>query len=249
MALIHVFTHVPFEGPGTVGLWAQQRSHHLSLIEVWEPSSELPSLARGDHLIVLGGPMGVHDLEKHPWLVAEKRAIARAIDAGARVLGICLGGQLIAEALGATVRVHDFPEIGWHRVMRTPGAEDDPVFSAFPKVFVPMQWHYDSFSLPPGALRCAGSEACAQQGFSFDDGRVIGLQFHPEMTLELINAILSRSTVDQASPFVQDPAEFSVNVEAAAALIPHWFSALDNWCANGAVKARQTGTTREELSQ
>jgi GMP synthase-like glutamine amidotransferase len=142
----------------------------------------LPTVNDVDLLIVMGGPMSVNDESIHPWLKDEKRFIKEAIARGKPVLGVCLGAQLIASAMGTRVYPNAEKEIGWfpiHRV-HTPRARD--AFQ-FPKESVVFHWHGETFDLPPGAIRLARSEACENQAFQL--GRnAIGLQFHLETTRE-----------------------------------------------------------------
>jgi GMP synthase-like glutamine amidotransferase len=133
-----------------------------------------------DMLLVMGGPMSVHDEAAFPWLREEKLTIAKAVADGKKVLGICLGAQLIAEVLGGEVRKNDQREIGWFPVSSTDNTADSRVFSVLPKTYEAFHWHGESFDIPSGAIRTASSAACANQAFEYDNGRVIGLQFHLE---------------------------------------------------------------------
>ena len=126
--------------------------------------------------------MNIYQHRDHPWLVREKRFIAQALAAQTRVLGVCLGAQLIADALGARVYQNPEKEIGWFplQVLARPGP-----FALFPDAPSVLHWHGDTFELPPGAVRVAASEACENQAFLFGD-RVVGLQFHLEVTPDRI---------------------------------------------------------------
>lgn len=136
-----------------------------------------------DQLIICGGSMNVDEEAKHPWLVAEKAFIRLAIDQQKKVLGLCLGGQLIAEVLGATVGpiepTKDVWEIGWHPVR---WLQTDEILPA-------LHWHQYQFQLPPGAKRLAHSELCANQAFAFGQ-TVVGFQFHPEADRQWIEMAL-----------------------------------------------------------
>jgi len=177
---IHYLQHVPFEGPGCIDTWAIAEGHTLSATRLYA-GDPLPALERFDILLILGGPMSVHDEFEHVWLKAEKWFVRQVIDAGKPVLGICLGAQLLAEQLGAEVHRAAQKEIGWYPIT----LEDD--FSAttlgrqFPKRVDAFHWHGETFTLPSGAMRIASSERCENQGFVFDE-RIVGLQFHLEMT-------------------------------------------------------------------
>lgn len=174
------FQHVPFEGLGSIEAWMSAQGHDLCGTRLYA-GEEPPAPDAYDWLIVMGGPMNIYQEREHPWLVAEKRAIRAAIDGGRRVLGICLGAQLIADVLGAKVTRNPQKEIGWYPVERTTDAPQSPLFADFPERFEVYHWHGDSFGLPPGALSVARSEACAQQAYVWG-GRVVGLQFHLETT-------------------------------------------------------------------
>ena len=172
---IHCIQHVPFEGPAAVKDWALERGHVLSRTALYDNES-LPAMDEFDWLIVMGGPMGVYDEDMYPWLAAEKRFIGRSIAEGHTVLGICLGAQLMAAALGGTVRANARREIGWFPVRLLPEAGRIPAFARLPREFDAFHWHGDTFGIPPGAVRAAESDACPAQAFSYND-RVIGLQF------------------------------------------------------------------------
>lgn len=201
--------HVPYEGPGSIDDWARRRGHALARVLMPE-GGPIPPPGTFDWLIVMGGPMGVHDVDRHPWLRDEKRALGAALDAGRRVLGICLGAQLLAEALGAGVRRSREREIGWFPVRRTveaagPGAAGTTLGLALPEEFPAFHWHSDTFDRPPGAVHLARSAACEQQAFALGD-RVAGIQFHPEISIDWVRGLLRHDAADLVDgPFVQRP--------------------------------------------
>jgi GMP synthase-like glutamine amidotransferase len=196
--------HVPFEGPGSVRPWAKRRGHELMRAMASEPAS-LPPVDRFDWLVLMGGPMGVHDADRHPWLAAEKEFIRRTLDADRRVLGICLGAQLLADALGARVSRAPEREIGWFPVERTTAGAGSPIGQALPAKFTAFQWHGDTFDLPGGATHLARSAGCEQQGFALG-ARVAGLQFHLEFSGETVQDLLRHCPGDLApGPYVQTP--------------------------------------------
>lgn len=185
---IHYLKHVPFEDLANIEVWAKEKDHIVSGTGLYD-NEELPQMDDFDWLVILGGPMNIYEEKTYPWLASEKKFIAEAIAAKKIVLGICLGAQLIADVLGAKVKRNNFTEIGWFPVTLTGDAKSSPVLSTLPERFIAFHWHGDTFEIPPGAVRVAESEACANQAFVYND-RVIGLQFHIEYSLKSINSML-----------------------------------------------------------
>jgi GMP synthase-like glutamine amidotransferase len=182
---IHTLEHDPNEGPGAIDDWINKSHHQLSRNFVFK-NHPFPDSSDFDWLVIMGGPMNVDEESLYPWLAEEKRFIQDAIRAGKTVIGICLGAQLIARALGAQVTKNHFREIGWFPVRLTPEAKLVPLLKNFSSEFTPLHWHGDTFSIPEGAIRIAESEACSNQGFIYKD-KVIGLQFHIEATQTILN--------------------------------------------------------------
>lgn len=199
---IHCLMHVPFEGPAQIADWAESRGHPIAFSHLFAGDA-LPELDAFDRLVVMGGPMGVGDEDRYPWLRAEKALIRSAIDAGRSLVGVCLGAQLIAEALGAPVSRNGHKEIGWFPVRLTEAARAHPLCKDLPAELLVLHWHGDTFALPSDALHLAESDACAQQGFLVD-GRILGLQFHLEMTPTSLRTLCSHCA-DELVPdtFVQ----------------------------------------------
>ncbi len=177
---IHYFQHVPFEGLGSIENWVRNRQHALSVTRFYR-GEPLPAVEDVDLLVVLGGPMNIYQVARYPWLVEEKRFIERAIAAGRRVLGICLGAQLLADVLGAKVYANADREIGWFPVETTEAASASTLFAAFPRWLEAFHWHADTFDIPAGAVHVAYSAGCLHQAFVYEE-RVVGLQFHLETT-------------------------------------------------------------------
>ena len=204
---IHYFQHVPFETPARIAAWARERGHDVAGTHLYA-GEKPPPPASFDWLVVLGGPMSAHDERAHPWLTREKRAIEDAMAEGKTVVGICLGAQLLAAVLGARVYKSAHREIGWFDVRATDAARTVAPLAALPARFAAFHWHGDTFDLPRGAVHGAASEACAQQAFAAEGGRVVAFQFHLEMTREGASALITHGAADLApGPWVQTPGE------------------------------------------
>ncbi len=219
--------HVAFETPGLIAEWAKARGHTLTIVRSDEADS-LPTTDSFDMLVVMGGPMGVHDVAEHPWLVAEKALIKSAIDAGKYVLGVCLGAQLIADVLGAKVYPNIVKEIGWMPVAIPDGALHKPVLAGLNHAMTVFHWHGDTFDLPCDATHLMASGACRNQAFMYGS-KVLGLQFHLEMTEQGINALIEHcghELVD--SPTIQDAKTLQAGIKHIPACRTVLFRLLDN---------------------
>lgn len=226
--LILVFQHVPFEGPAAITDWASVRRH--ALVTTRFDQGDLPPEDEDgwDWLLILGGPMNVDEEAAYPWLAAEKAFIGRAIAAGKTVIGVCLGGQLIARALGARVRRAVEKEIGWFPVDISPQAQETQLGGVLPERFLAFHWHGDTFDIPEGAVSLAGSAACPNQGFLYQ-GRVLGLQFHLEATPESVASLIAHSGDDLVSgPYVQDAAEIQAGATQCKSLNALLWQLLDH---------------------
>ncbi len=203
---IHYLQHVSFEGPGYIETWASEAGHSLSHTPLFDGTPP-PVPERYDWLIVLGGPMSIHDEAEYPWLIAEKRYIRRVIESGKPVLGICLGAQHLAEALGAPVFRNREREVGWFPVQRVDSGSRSGFFPLLSPELVSLHWHGETFGLPEGAVRLARSEVCENQAFSWGD-RVLALQYHPEATPELVRSLSRHAPEDPGGhDWVQDAGE------------------------------------------
>ncbi len=198
--------HVEFEGPGWIEPWVRERGHDLRRIYLWR-GDELPRLEDCDWLVVMGGPMSVNEDPLYPWLGPEKRLIAEAIRGGKGVLGICLGAQLIAAALGAQVAPGAEKEIGWWPVRKLPtdNAAGAGLAGVFPEEFRAFHWHGDQFEIPSDAQLFLESEGCRRQAFCVGD-RVLALQFHIESTPESVAQLIHHcgGELEEGGKWVQD---------------------------------------------
>lgn len=215
MPVLHIIQHVPFETAGILPDLARRAGWDVSTTLQYE-GMPLPA-AQGIHrLIVMGGPMGVGDEATIPWLKEEKGFLQQALASQVPVLGICLGAQLLSEALGGQVRRNSQKEIGFFETRLRPDATRSRFFNDFPLSFVPLHWHGDTFSIPKGAIHTAESEACANQAFVVERPGHIGLQFHLEMTPELLSGLIAEDDDELvAAPFVQTAETMRSRMDAA----------------------------------
>ncbi|MCC7257591.1 MAG: gamma-glutamyl-gamma-aminobutyrate hydrolase family protein [Gammaproteobacteria bacterium] len=185
MRRILVFQHVPHEILGTLDPMMREAGFRIRYLNFSRQADALPTIDRYHGLVVLGGPMNCDQVERYPHLGAEADAIRAAVDRGLPVLGICLGAQLIARALGARVTRNPEREIGWYDVRPTPDGAADPLFGRFAATEKIFQWHGDTFEIPAGAAHLATSPSCTNQAFRYGEN-VYGLQFHLEVDEPLI---------------------------------------------------------------
>lgn len=183
---VHVFQHVPFEGLGSIDAWLEDRGRTVGYTRFFA-NDPLPPIGDIKLLIAMGGPMSVNDELTLPWLKDEKQFVREAILRDIPVLGICLGAQLVASALGAAVYRNPTKEIGWFPIQSV--STPETVFH-FPSECLAFHWHGETFDLPPGAVQLARSKACENQAFQFKHN-VIGLQCHLETTPEGMAALIN----------------------------------------------------------
>lgn len=190
MARLLVFQHVAHEILGTLDPLLRKSGFRIKYVNFGRDNYNIPDIGNYDGLVVLGGPMNVDEVDKYPYLKEELDSIGIALDSDMPVLGICLGSQLIAKALGAEVKKNGIKEIGWYDVRTTEKGRSDPLISNFGNVEKLFQWHGDTFELPPGAELLATSEYCTNQAFRYGD-KIYGFQFHLEVDRQMIERWLA----------------------------------------------------------
>lgn len=165
----------------------KQAGLRLVQLRADDPEGLWPPAEAIDGLVSMGGPQSAYEQTRYPYLAREIEMMRQVAKAGKPVLGVCLGSQLLAAALGAQVTKNAQKEIGWYPLMREAAAEGDPMWEPFGQTETVFQWHGDTFALPKGAVQLASSPLCAQQAFRYG-GRAYGLQFHVEVTEPMIRA-------------------------------------------------------------
>lgn len=225
---IHSLQHVPFEGLGNLEDWIQEKRHDLSSTFFYRDAT-LPELENIDGLIVMGGPMGVNDESDYPWLAAEKKFIARAISRNVKVLGICLGAQLIASVLGAGVYPNCHKEIGWFPLKLTPDGLVSPFFAGFPPELMVFHWHGDTFDLPAGAKHLAKSAVCRHQAFSYQ-GHVLALQFHLDVRSGNIAEWIENGAGEIiTAPYIQTPQQMLARRDQLPVIQSYMWRIMDHF--------------------
>ncbi len=193
MPKLLVFQHVAHEILGTLDPLIRDSGCRIRYVNFGRENYEIPDLKNYDGLIILGGHMNVDQVDEYPYLKPELETIKEAISLDIPILGICLGSQLLAKALGAKITKNQCKEIGWYDVMATDEGRADPLFSKFKKVEKLFQWHGDTFSIPDGAVKLATSVNCDNQAFRYGN-KIYGLQFHLEVDEPMIQRWLVAPT-------------------------------------------------------
>ncbi len=195
---ILVFEHIAGEDTACLGTILQQRGHRLRVVSLHEGDLIPPDLDDVDGLIVMGGPMNVDQADRYPWLERGTEYIRNAHEADVPIVGVCLGAQLIAAALGGQVAAMDQPEVGWHPVTLSFPGTTDPIFAGVGQQSVQFHLHGQEVTdLPPGSTPLASSPACRHQAFR------VGLttyafQYHFEWDLDDLKAMAQDPMVTQA---------------------------------------------------
>ncbi|MFT3682703.1 MAG: type 1 glutamine amidotransferase [Ferruginibacter sp.] len=200
---IHCLQQVAHEGPGTICEWAKQNDHSITYTPFYKADHSLPALADFDVLLVMGGFMNVDEEERFPWLKEEKALIRKSVVAGKKIIGICLGAQLIAAALGSKVYKGKEKEIGIFPVNFTEEALRHALFNHFINPYPVFHWHGDTFDIPAGAVLLASTTVCRNQAYLIGHN-VIGLQFHFEMDEAAVDSMLQHegSALQEKGDFI-----------------------------------------------
>ncbi len=226
---IHLLEHDPDDLSNTnMTRWAKSRGHAIAQTYVCDHES-LPALNDFDWLMVMGGSAHAWEDERLSWLAPEKEFVAQAIEKGKIIMGICFGAQLLALALGGTVKANRNQEIGWHDVTLTAEGRNSFLFRNIPQCFTTFHWHSDHCALPPACNRLASSAATSVQAFTVAGKPIAALQFHPEYTREMVGFYARRQGHEWVSgPFV--PGAETVLKQTENLSATYWLMAalLDN---------------------
>ncbi len=203
---IHCIQHEPFETPGCIIDWVKAHAFSISYTHVYN-NDNFPELNTFDLLLIMGGSMSVYDEDQIKWIAQEKIFISESIIAGKYVVGICLGSQLIASALGAKVYVNRFKEIGFMPIYLSSATRRMKMFKGFSNKIDAFHWHGDTFDLPTDATHLAYSHGCHNQAFIYNN-KVLALQCHLEVTTDIMNSLIDEFGSELvSSPYVQSADE------------------------------------------
>lgn len=229
---IHCLQHVSFENPGIIKDWARENHHHITYTYFFKENILLPDLKNIDALVIMGGNMNVDEENKFAWLSKEKELINAAINAGKKIIGICLGSQLIVAALGGKVYPNNEKEIGFFPVQFSDTALNHPLFHHFNNPCTVFHWHGDTFDLPANAQLIASSEGCRYQAYLIGY-TVLGLQFHFEISQTIIDDMLKYDgpELEEAGKYIQSKEQIQNGYQHLLKNRKDFFTLLDKFFA------------------
>lgn len=222
--LVLTFRHVAFEPMGMIADALDVRGIEWRYVDLWRSPEENIPIEQAQAVVVMGGPMSVND--PLPWLRLEERYIVRAISSGVPVLGICLGAQLLAKCLGSRIYPMARKEIGWNPVMFTEAGRTDPLFEGLCEEEMVFHWHGETFDLPERAHKLVVSSLCANQAFRWGS-YIYGLQFHPEVTPEIIASWCREDANCGDMREAEGPIDCEAHRDAMRCIAGHIFG---RWC-------------------
>jgi GMP synthase-like glutamine amidotransferase len=222
---IHSIVHAGHEGIGAIAQWIEFHGFTHTSTDIGNGDS-FPSPGDFDMLIIMGGPMSVND--RLDWINKEKILILNSINSGKYVVGICLGAQMIASALGAKISKNEYKEIGWFPVRKSMWVSH-PITNYLPLHFTTFHWHGEKFDIPEGAIRIMESEACPNQAFVYGN-RTVGFQYHMEFTPEMLQIMIDKGKNELVkSVYVQTAGEIHSQLHACSENNIYLFRILDNF--------------------
>jgi len=208
-----VVQHVAGEGPGLLARCLEEHRPAARVVRVDRRESVPRGAAGAAAIILLGGPMAVYETDRHPHLRDEILLAADALRLGVPILGICLGAQILAAAAGARVYRGPQPEIGWFETTLSAAGRTDPILGALPAGGRMFHWHADTFDPPPGGTLLASSRLYEQQAFRLGP-RALGVQFHPEITEEMVDDWTARARPEESAVFGGEPGGARIRADA-----------------------------------
>lgn len=204
---IHCVMHASFEKPGIIEEWADKNKHQFSTTHIYKNEKLPTNMEAFDFLIFMGGPQSPLALDEYPYIVDEIALAKKAIEAQKLVFGVCLGAQIIAEALGARTQRSPHREIGIFPVSLSEEGKSDPFFSSLSSTFQAVHWHNDMPGINQDMILLAKSDGCPHQAFRYGD-RVYGFQFHLELTKTLIKGMVEHCPEDlEPGPYIKSAQE------------------------------------------
>jgi len=211
MPTLHYIEHVPFEPPGSILNWAQNKSMDISATKLYQ-AADFPDPDSIDFLVIMGGPMNIYEYQKYDWLKPEKTFIKSCLEKGKSILGVCLGSQLLADCLGSRVYENKYREIGWFPVEFSDEVLSKALPDGFLKSTTSFHWHGETYDLPEGAVQLGSSEATRNQGFLYGDN-VLAMQFHLEVNDHMVSDLIRNGGDDlsREGDFIQDPGMLESN--------------------------------------